>query len=58
MAAPSDAVALAYGEDFTGLKVWPGSLLLVKCLMQERARLQGKSVLEVGAGIGLSGMLP
>jgi len=50
------AMALQSGSDLTGLKIWPGADLLCRFLYQRREWLQGKRVLELGAGVGLVGL--
>ncbi|OAE28366.1 hypothetical protein AXG93_2490s1570 [Marchantia polymorpha subsp. ruderalis] len=49
-----------YGEpdyDLTGQLVWPGAELLAEYLLQRRSQMKGLSVIELGAGLGLTGLL-
>mmetsp|Transcript_27786 Transcript_27786/g.52590 ORF Transcript_27786/g.52590 Transcript_27786/m.52590 type:complete len:314 (-) Transcript_27786:255-1196(-) len=39
------------------VRVWRGALVLARALIRERDRLQGRTVLELGAGMGLCGLL-
>jgi predicted nicotinamide N-methyase len=46
------------GNDVTGLKVWAGAKLLCELVKRNSNRFSGKSVLELGSGVGLSGKPP
>ena len=43
--------------DLTGLIVWPASRVLSWFLLQNRELIEGKHLLEVGAGCGLTGFI-
>ncbi|BBM99218.1 hypothetical protein MPTK1_1g19660 [Marchantia polymorpha subsp. ruderalis] len=43
--------------DLTGQLVWPGAELLAEYLLQRRSQMKGLSVIELGAGLGLTGLL-
>jgi len=47
------AGAGAGAEDATGVYLWGSAVLLARWLVQKRALLRGKVVLELGAGCGL-----
>jgi predicted nicotinamide N-methyase len=40
-------------DDTTGLGLWPAAVLLARWAVREKALLQGKTVVELGAGCGL-----
>ncbi|KAL3684394.1 hypothetical protein R1sor_002416 [Riccia sorocarpa] len=43
--------------DLTGQLVWPGAQLLAEYLLQKGNDVKGFSVIELGAGLGLTGLL-
>ncbi|CAM6093615.1 unnamed protein product [Calypogeia fissa] len=43
--------------DLTGQLVWPGAELLAEYLLHNQSLLRGASVLELGAGLGVTGLL-
>ncbi|CAA3007772.1 Hypothetical predicted protein [Olea europaea subsp. europaea] len=43
--------------DLTGQLVWPGAVLLNDYLSKNAETLQGSSVIELGSGVGITGML-
>ncbi|GKU93481.1 hypothetical protein SLEP1_g7073 [Rubroshorea leprosula] len=43
--------------DLTGQLVWPGAMLLNNYLSQNAEMLQGCSVIELGSGVGITGIL-
>jgi len=43
--------------DLTGQIIWPAAAVLCQFAMKEREMFRGKAVLEVGAGVGISGLL-
>ncbi|KAI4308215.1 hypothetical protein L6164_031313 [Bauhinia variegata] len=43
--------------DLTGQLVWPGAILLNDYLSQNNEMLQGCSVIELGSGVGITGIL-
>ncbi|CAI9781318.1 unnamed protein product [Fraxinus pennsylvanica] len=43
--------------DLTGQLVWPGAVLLNDYLSKNVETLQGRSVIELGSGVGITGML-
>mmetsp|Transcript_32176 Transcript_32176/g.42428 ORF Transcript_32176/g.42428 Transcript_32176/m.42428 type:complete len:281 (+) Transcript_32176:111-953(+) len=51
------AMALQPDTDLTGLKIWPGADMICRYLYSHKDELKGKSVLELGAGVGLNGLL-
>ena len=54
---PYDAILLADGEDLTGNRIWPGASVLFRYLEKNSASVKGKTVLELGAGCGLCGLM-
>lgn len=52
-----DAVGLLDGNDCTGLRIWPGARALCGYLAAHPDIVAGKTVLELGAGAGLVGLL-
>jgi predicted nicotinamide N-methyase len=55
--APSDALALLDGIDYTGFKLWPGSTYLCETIVKHKALFEGKTLLELGSGVGLAGLV-
>eukprot|EP01124_Arcella_intermedia_P015937 TRINITY_DN22485_c0_g1_i1.p1 TRINITY_DN22485_c0_g1~~TRINITY_DN22485_c0_g1_i1.p1 ORF type:complete len:240 (+),score=42.20 TRINITY_DN22485_c0_g1_i1:26-721(+) len=53
---PIDAVALVDGDDSTGLKIWEGASALCEYLLTNKQQFIGKSILELGSGVGLVGI--
>ena len=49
--------AASTDHDLTGQVVWPVSAFLAWYLVAHREELAGKTVVELGAGAGLSGLL-
>jgi len=45
------------GNGALGTRLWRGALVLVQALLADVVSLQGKRVLEIGAGVGLTGLL-
>ncbi|KAG9412773.1 hypothetical protein AC1031_015670 [Aphanomyces cochlioides] len=43
-------------EDITGVSIWSASLILSRWVIEDAARYAGKSVCELGAGCGVSGL--
>ncbi|KAJ6820196.1 protein N-lysine methyltransferase METTL21A isoform X1 [Iris pallida] len=43
--------------DLTGQIVWPGAMLLNNYLSENSGILEGRSVIELGSGIGITGIL-
>lgn len=53
-------ITLTYQEDYTqstGMAIWRGSEVLADYLIQNPTLVQNKSVLELGAGVGLVGLV-
>lgn len=46
-----------WSEGGTGCRVWPSALLLGQWMMEQKGAFAGKSVIELGAGVGLPGLL-
>ena len=44
-------------DESFGLYLWPSALLLAKVVWANRVQMRGASVLELGAGVGLPGMV-
>lgn len=44
-------------HDLTGQVVWPAALVLVQHVITETSKFSGKEVLELGAGVGLTGLV-
>ncbi|XP_052489496.1 uncharacterized protein LOC105793973 isoform X3 [Gossypium raimondii] len=54
----SDAVVTPKADfDLTGQLVWPGAMLLNDYLSKNAEMLQGCSMIELGSGVGITGML-
>lgn len=60
-AASDHAALMAVIDDFAafpfGLLLWESSIALAEALADQRDRIAGKSVLELGAGVGLPGIV-
>lgn len=50
-------VCMAADYDLTGQLVWPGAVLLNNYLSENEEILRGCSVIELGSGVGITGML-
>lgn len=48
---------LGSGVDHTGVMIWPATHLMVDWLLEHRQELEGLTVVELGAGAGLCGIL-
>ena len=46
-----------HAVDYTGLRIWPGAHLLALFLLHSQHSLHGQVVCELGAGVGLCGLL-
>ncbi|KZV38200.1 hypothetical protein F511_40380 [Dorcoceras hygrometricum] len=53
----SASICMAADYDLTGQLVWPGAVLLNNFLSENEELLRGCSVIELGSGVGITGML-
>ena len=54
---PAKWLGATADDDKTGLQLWAASLVLSRWLVEMRARLAGRTVVELGAGCGLCGVV-
>mmetsp|Transcript_30641 Transcript_30641/g.78223 ORF Transcript_30641/g.78223 Transcript_30641/m.78223 type:complete len:264 (-) Transcript_30641:24-815(-) len=54
---PATDADLHLGDDLLGLDLWNASITLTKWLSQHQGLIQGKHVVELGAGVGVPGLL-
>jgi hypothetical protein len=47
----------AAADDMTGLQLWAASIVLAHWLVEMRAQLEGRALIELGAGCGLCGLV-
>jgi len=54
----SDAISLLNGsDDMSGKMLWPGSMVACEFIVNHQSWFQSKTVLELGSGVGLTGLV-